>query len=221
MSRKPPARGTGVPPIAAQHRPVRHHHGAFDEVVQFANIAGPVVPLQRVHHMRGDTADLFVHARRENADEMTHQGLDVVHAVPQRRQQDREYVETIIEVGAERPLGDPLCQALVGRCDNPHVDADGLRTAEPFELLLLQRAQKLSGIAIDLDADLSADAKLKLAARRDTVQVRTTTPMVQTENATMGLVLDAREIEGLPLVTRNPFDLAFLAPGVSQAIGTT
>jgi hypothetical protein len=79
----------------------------------------------------------------------------------------------------------------------------------------------LSGIAIDVGADLSADAKLKLAARRDTVQVRTTAPIIQTENATMGLVLDAREIEDLPLVTRNPFDLAFLAPGVSQAIGTT
>ncbi len=78
-----------------------------------------------------------------------------------------------------------------------------------------------SGIAIDVGADLSADAKLKLAARRDTVQVHTTAPTVQTENATMGLVLDAREIEELPLVTRNPFDLAFLAPGVSQAIGTT
>jgi hypothetical protein len=79
----------------------------------------------------------------------------------------------------------------------------------------------LSGIAIDVGAELSADAKLKLAARRETVQVQTTAPMVQTENATMGLVLDAREIEELPLVTRNPFDLAFLAPGVSQAIGTT
>jgi hypothetical protein len=80
---------------------------------------------------------------------------------------------------------------------------------------------RLSGIAIDVGADLSADAKLKLAARRETVQVRSNAPMLQTENATMGLVLDAREIEELPLVTRNPFDLAFLAPGVSQATGTT
>jgi hypothetical protein len=79
----------------------------------------------------------------------------------------------------------------------------------------------LSGIAVNVGADLSADAKLKLAARRETVRIQSTAPIVQTENATMGLVLDAREIEELPLVTRNPFDLAFLAPGVSQAIGTT
>jgi hypothetical protein len=68
-------------------------------------------------------------------------------------------------------------------------------------------------IAIDVGAELSADAKLKLAARRESVQVHTTAPAVQTENATMGLVLDTREIEELPLVTRNPFDLAFLATG--------
>ena len=82
-----------------------------------------------------------------------------------------------------------------------------------------------SGIAIDVDANVSADAKLKLAPLRETVEVQTAaaarTEALQTENAMMGLALDEREIEELPLVTRNPFDLAFLAPGVSQATGTT
>src|SRR5262249_53066307 len=35
------------------------------------------------------------------------------------------------------------------------------------------------------------------------------------------LTLDRRLISDLPLVTRNPFDLAFLAPGISQAPGAT
>ena len=39
-------------------------------------------------------------------------------------------------------------------------------------------------------------------------------------NATIGLVLSRKLINDLPLVSRNPFDLAFLAPGVSQAPGT-
>jgi hypothetical protein len=39
----------------------------------------------------------------------------------------------------------------------------------------------LSGIAIDVGAELSADAKLKLAARRESVQVHTTAPAVQTD----------------------------------------
>ena len=39
-------------------------------------------------------------------------------------------------------------------------------------------------------------------------------------NATIGLVLNRESINDLPLVSRNPFDLAFLAPGVSQAPGT-
>jgi hypothetical protein len=40
-------------------------------------------------------------------------------------------------------------------------------------------------------------------------------------DATIGTTLDRKLINDLPLVDRNPFDLAFLAPGVSQAPGTT
>lgn len=80
---------------------------------------------------------------------------------------------------------------------------------------------RLGIITIDVDASLAADARLQLPVRRDSVAVGADPAPVKTENATMGLVLDERSIEDLPLVDRNPFDLAFLAPGVSQAIGTT
>jgi hypothetical protein len=45
--------------LRAQHRTVRHQHGAFDEVLQFANIARPVVTLLPRNDRR------TVHSRRD------------------------------------------------------------------------------------------------------------------------------------------------------------
>ncbi len=78
---------------------------------------------------------------------------------------------------------------------------------------------ELGNIVIEVNASLSADARLRVASRRESILVQTEAPNAQTENATIGLVLDRKSINDLPLVSRNPFDLAFLAPGVSQATG--
>ena len=80
---------------------------------------------------------------------------------------------------------------------------------------------RLEPIAIDVNAGSSANAKLRLAPRQDAVQVASASPVVSTEDATIGLTLERKWINDLPLVNRNPFDLAFLASGVSQAPGAT
>ncbi|HTR34332.1 MAG TPA: TonB-dependent receptor [Bryobacteraceae bacterium] len=89
------------------------------------------------------------------------------------------------------------------------IDATGF---EPFEL---------SNIGIEVNSRLSADARLRLSVPRETVVVRVQPAVTQAGDATVGLTLDQKLIDDLPLVDRNPFDLAFLAPGVSQAPGTT
>jgi hypothetical protein len=76
-------------------------------------------------------------------------------------------------------------------------------------------------VVIDVSENVSTDAKLTLAARRETVLVQAEQPAARPDDATIGLLVDRRSINDLPLVNRNPFDLAFLAPGVSQAPGTT
>jgi hypothetical protein len=79
---------------------------------------------------------------------------------------------------------------------------------------------KLSGIVIEVNASLSTDATLGLMPRRETVQVETSTDPLHVDDSTVGLTLTRRLVNDLPLVSRNPFDLAFLAPGISQAPGT-
>jgi hypothetical protein len=72
-----------------------------------------------------------------------------------------------------------------------------------------------------VNGNLSADAELRLAERRDSILVKDDSARIQVEDATIGMALNRQLINDLPLVNRNPFDLAFLAPGVSQAPGTT
>ncbi len=90
-----------------------------------------------------------------------------------------------------------------------HVEAAGF---DPFQL---------EPIAIEVNAGSSANAKLRVAAREERIQVVSASPVLLSEDATIGLTLERRSVNDLPLVNRNPFDLAFLAPGVSQAPGAT
>ena len=87
--------------------------------------------------------------------------------------------------------------------------------AAGFELLHLD-------VAVAVNANLSADVRLPLSERRETVVVQADPPaQVNAEDSTIGLTLGRELINDLPLVNRNAFDLAFLAPGVSQAPGAT
>jgi len=63
---------------------------------------------------------------------------------------------------------------------------------------------------------VSAEVTLRIPQRQENLRVDASDSQ-QEENSTVELVLNRRLINDLPLVSRNPFDLAFLPPGVSQA----
>jgi hypothetical protein len=89
------------------------------------------------------------------------------------------------------------------------VEADGF---EPFSL---------QDIPIEVNLSLAADAELRLSVRKESVQVQADSTSAQVVDSAIGVTVDRKLINDLPLVDRNPFDLAFLAPGVTQAPGTT
>ncbi len=76
-------------------------------------------------------------------------------------------------------------------------------------------------VVIDVNANLSTEARLRLSSHRETLLVQDPPSAVNIGDATIGLTLTRDLINDLPLVNRNPFDLALLAPGVSQAPGAT
>ena len=75
-------------------------------------------------------------------------------------------------------------------------------------------------IALDVNATVTANAYLQLARRKDQCRGGSGSILLS-DDATISQTLTHELINDLPLVDRNPFDLAFLAPGVSQAPGST
>src|SRR4029077_995555 len=88
----------------AQNRVRRENYGAFNEVLQFADVSWPWVSHQRIHGVRRNYVNSFVHALSVECDEMPHQSRNILSALSQRRDLDREYFQTIIKVFAKGSL---------------------------------------------------------------------------------------------------------------------
>ncbi|MBV9084682.1 MAG: carboxypeptidase regulatory-like domain-containing protein, partial [Acidobacteriaceae bacterium] len=75
-------------------------------------------------------------------------------------------------------------------------------------------------IALEVGGAVNADVSLEVATAGQQVTVNESgAPLLQTENAVTGQTLDRTMINNLPLIGRQVFDLAFLAPGVTPATG--
>ncbi len=86
--------------------------------------------------------DLLAHPAAINLDKMCHQGRNVFAALPQRWQQDREHVQTIVEVAAKFAPLHHVRQISVGRSHEPNVHLVSPGAAQALELLFLQDAQQ-------------------------------------------------------------------------------
>ncbi len=84
-------------------------------------------------------------------------------------------------------------------------------TAPSFEPYNIPR------IALDVDATVTGNANLLLRGEHTKIVAEA---QLLSEDATISQTLTRELINDLPLVDRNPFDLAFLAPGVSQTPGS-
>src|SRR5580704_5770873 len=87
----------------AQYRLWRENHSAFNKVLQFTDVSGPSVSHQRIHRIRRDYVNAFVHALRVELREMPHQSRNIPCALSKRRDLDRKYFQTIVKVLAKRP----------------------------------------------------------------------------------------------------------------------
>ena len=83
------------------------------------------------------------HHRPELLHEVLEQREDVLRAIAQRRQVDREYMQAIIEILAKRAPGHGDLQVAIRRRDDAHVGLEHPRAAEALEFALLEDAQEL------------------------------------------------------------------------------
>jgi len=74
-------------------------------------------------------------------------------------------------------------------------------------------------IIVDVNGNVTVNAELRVASAGQTVTVAESASPLQSDDATTGQTLNRTSINNLPLVNRNVFDLAFLAPGVTPPPG--
>ena len=84
----------------------------------------------------------LVHSGGEHGEEMAGNERDVLSALAQRRQADREDVEPVEEVLAERSLLDERAEAAIGGRNEADVDSDGLGRSDGPHLAILDDAQE-------------------------------------------------------------------------------
>ncbi len=76
-----------------------------------------------------------------------------------------------------------------------------------------------SGIVLQVDQTARVDITLSVGDVTQTVEVAGESPLLQTENASTGTVIDENKIVQLPLNGRNFIELSVLVPGVGRAGG--
>jgi hypothetical protein len=74
-----------------------------------------------------------------------------------------------------------------------------------------------TGIRVDVNLNVTADLSLKIAGSTESVEVNAQGQLLDSQDATTGLVVDRKFINDLPLIDRNVMDLTMLTPGVTEA----
>src|SRR4051812_5217582 len=137
-------RPVGTKDVAqTERRPVRNQDCLLEDVLQLANVARPVVRLQRLDRCAGKLQHRAAHLLAEVDDERMRERRDVLAALPQRRHGDGEDVEAIPEVFSEAARGHLPGQVAVGRRDDADVDVERPVAAHPLEVAVLQHPEQL------------------------------------------------------------------------------
>lgn len=73
------------------------------------------------------------------------------------------------------------------------------------------------GITLTVSQDLQLDLAMELGSASETITVSGEAPLINTGNATLSRTVDNKEIDNLPLVNRDVYQLLKLTPGVQSA----
>src|SRR5262245_45628885 len=114
----------------------------LNDVFEFAHVAGPGAALEQLHRAPVDPVDGAAEALAVLGGEVRGQKRNVFRALAQRRQSQREDVQSVIEVAAEPSGANVFRQIAISGCDDPDVNVNRIAAAEPLEFALLQHAQQ-------------------------------------------------------------------------------
>jgi hypothetical protein len=82
------------------------------------------------------------------------------------------------------------------------------------------RAAEKTGVVLAVDQESSLNFRMDMAGTSTTVNVTSTAPLLDTDNATLGTDISTEYVKELPLLNRDFFGLMFLAAGVTEVAGS-
>src|SRR5207245_16188 len=122
---------------------LREQHRPLDRRLELPDVSGPGIDHEGGQGLPIDAVDLLACDAGVAGDEVIDQQGDVGGALAQRRQEDGQDVEAVVEIFAEPPILHHLRQVLVGGGENPDIDRNRAGPADAPDLLLLEGAQEL------------------------------------------------------------------------------
>src|SRR5690349_20265666 len=129
--------------VNAEHVAGAEHDRALEHVLELADVAGPVVSLEDRESLRRDPPNVLAEILAELLQEMRDEQRNVLASLAQRRQVDREHVQTIEEVLSHHPVSHRGLEVAIRRRDEAHVGLDVARVSDPANLADLDRTQEL------------------------------------------------------------------------------
>src|SRR5271167_1642803 len=115
----------------------RQDNCSFDEILQFADVARPIVLSESLHGACGNRLDSSTRTANAIFDEKFDQRRNILAALAQRWHRDGKDVEPEIEIASKLFLRHHLFQIAVGCSHKPHADLLCLIAAQSLKFPLM------------------------------------------------------------------------------------
>src|SRR3990170_4640256 len=106
----------------------------LDRVRELAHVAWPAVAPEHLQRASREPTGWMMLLLQEEPG----QRQDVLASLTQRRDEQREHVQAVVEILAEVQPGDAGWQILVGRAEDAHIHGEEARVADAAELAILE-----------------------------------------------------------------------------------
>ena len=124
------------------HHATGHDRGMFDGVGQLADVAAPVVCLERLDRRGSEQVGRQVVSLEMPGQQRLRQRRDIVASLAKRRQMNLERVDAEEQVLAELLFADHLFEIAIRRTDDADIDDDRVVLADPADLARFQEPQQ-------------------------------------------------------------------------------
>src|SRR5258705_4522019 len=120
--------------------PIAQNHGTLDYILQFANVARPVVSLKQVQGSLIDISNLFTSSLRVTIDQVFDQQRNVVNALAQCRYSNRENTEAVEQILSEGAFSHGCTQVHICSREDSYIHRNCLTSTDSFEFPFLQNS---------------------------------------------------------------------------------